>query len=275
MTPQIHIEASLSLLAGKSDPIGTAGRIIDGRDGVSAIVREIDQTVLKRTLFIGNGEGGEIALDVAGRRLLCLRSINFPLVRRAYHRLCDKPLSEDSIDELMDLFELLEMFVERARDLTILTERRSSDGWAGDIGISAARLAEGWMLTLYPQAVDATAQPAPAEEEDEPGLAGFLRRCDGLYSAALVLEGDQPLSQIGDENALVALAEASARRKAPLALVSGLVDTGADAPYFSLLRDMDDGGQMMAVAGCGAETVLLMAPADNLSQISTMWQAAA
>ncbi|MFD0981251.1 hypothetical protein [Tropicimonas aquimaris] len=156
---------------------GNRGRLLrafGGRSLLASLLLEVDETILPRTLRIGNGSGSEIVLSAANRRLL-QASAGSSTGRGGVEI---EPDSQDP-DSMNALLDLLEDFIAGSETLRVRSEAPGS-ATSGLIGVSARRLSDTWGAPMYPPEAPSLPEQLDAVlMEHRSGIVAWQRRQDG------------------------------------------------------------------------------------------------
>ncbi len=138
-----------------------------GGNPLNALLLEIDETLLARTLHFENEGGASLDLEVAGRRILRLAAATGVVG-------ADSCLSVPALDEshLDDLRRIVEAFAAPGRGLRVVTTPFDRLGDSVSVGLPVARLADALAIDLTATAADQT--------------DGFLQRMIGHIGDGLV-----------------------------------------------------------------------------------------
>jgi hypothetical protein len=171
-----------------------ARRVIAAGAAVSplaALLREVNETILARTLHFEADGGMALTLEVAGRRVLRLVAATGVEGAAACLAL---PALEDAHRE--DLAGLLQAFAQADRDLRVLVSPLGRSGEGMSVGVPVVLLAE-WLK------IDLNGEDAPKVPVDGflpkmiaamgEGLVAWLMRRDGETSAVLEEAGPEEM----------------------------------------------------------------------------------
>ena len=242
----------LSALAAE-DAVFVSGARVIAQDGgpvaLAAILREIDVTVLERTLVFSIGEVSA-SLIVAGRRLRGLLSV-------AGHTdpAIGQPLSREEPETLQAAGTLMAALCDKASRVTVRAEPMQPFGKGGDAGISAKGRAELW-------SIDLNAKPLPP-------VARFLTANATTLGGHILVSGTEVVESKGETEALQLIWDEQVMplRKAQKAIVSK--QAGAQMMCF-------DGpigtGTAVAVATAGDDACICAFPSDQIPKLTASWQ---
>jgi hypothetical protein len=215
---------------------------------VSAIIEEIDETVMARTLVLRNAEGQQMRLGVCNRRLLHADAPDGGATRN---------LTYAGGGDLASLRAVLERFGAPG-GVTVEAAPASGAATLEQTGVAVATLRDAWE--------SAAAPPSPAAAEanvaEVPASGGAANAGPGGTCAPEVRDAatwDRLVAFLAeceaDAEAICAVSSSGAgfRRGDTDTLASALDEVGAD-----LLMDLD--GALLLEAAPGASTLLLAAP---------------
>lgn len=135
--------------------------IADARDRrpLAALMREVNETVLGRSLTFASSGGAQITLEVAGRRVLRLVAADVPGV--AAESCLAAPVLEDTHKDA--LIAVLEGAALRGHDLSVLSRPSGRDGDEVSVGLPVALLADLLLIDLDALSGDDSEALPPAE----------------------------------------------------------------------------------------------------------------
>ncbi|MEL6682716.1 MAG: hypothetical protein AAFQ09_08725 [Pseudomonadota bacterium] len=243
----------LAALSSEDEVFVSGARVIaqdGGSVGLAAILREIDVTVLERTLVFTIGDA-TASLIVAGRRLkgiLALSGQEDPSIGQA--------LSRDEPETLEAAGSLLSALCDKATRVMVRSEPIQPFGKGGDAGISASSLAEFW-------SVDLNARPLPP-------VARFVAAHGSKLSGYLLIEGNDVTETVGDADALRLIwdEQVLALRKNQKAIVK--TQSGAQMLCFD--GPMGE-GTAIAIAMAGDDACICAFSSDQITALTASWQA--
>lgn len=132
-------------------PEGIVLRAFGGRNLLAALLVEVDDTVVGRTLHVTNDAGGALLFDVANRLLLNVRRRDAAVPSSAPAKLISVPENPQNPEFLAALRDLLDGFIGQSQTLVLGTGKAPESQPSETIGISAANLAKAWDLDLRPK----------------------------------------------------------------------------------------------------------------------------
>lgn len=167
---------------------------------LSALVTEIDETILPRRLsFIVEG-GATVHLAVANRRLQALVSPGPDVNGADVGTLADKPLADPDDPGVGGLRDVLLKVFDGEPVVAIRSARPAGGGFPSDVGIPANILARAW-------GIDGTSDEAPSPDAV---LTRFLSELGDDAIAWLRIEGEDVTAQGGKASAVEALGDQAA-----------------------------------------------------------------
>jgi hypothetical protein len=239
------------------DAAGGPRRLRAGPDGslTRAILEEIDETILPRTLAFRAPDGSTLSLEVANRRLLGIA--RDPAARGELPGL----LAPDDDDALAAVAEALARFADGAGALTVTAGPLARQTGPGGLGRSAAALAQALGLRMY-DAPRTVAVPDPAQ--------GFEAGLARLAHAMAEVTGSDPHAPSGpDAEAVGRLAGLGGDALARIA--EGLGPEALRAGHFLLLAAGDE-ALFLGQKAAGRAVVALL-PADHAGAVAALWGA--
>jgi hypothetical protein len=221
---------------------------------VEAMLEEIDEAILGRTLTFRGEDGAVLALQAANRRLLCVTAVpeGLPVERAA----AMAPLGPEDEEALAAVAGALKAFAEGRREVVVTALPIEQPLDPGMRGRSAAAVAKVLGITLYDRPVP-VAMPEPAQGFD----AGLVR----LALAVAAVAGGEPAPATGPDG------EAVGRLSA-----MGAERIGA------LLAEVGAGGMLVLSGGAQAvfagrkpngRAVVAILPADRAQVAVALWRA--
>ncbi|MCU0856599.1 MAG: hypothetical protein MUF63_17495, partial [Rhodobacteraceae bacterium] len=255
MSDDKRLRDKLDKLAAE-DAAGAPRRLRAGPDGslARAILEEIDETILPRTLAFRAPDASTLSLEVANRRLLGI--VQDPAARGELPGL----LPPDDDAALAAVAEALARFADDAGELTVTAGPLARATGPGGFGRSAAALAQALGLRMY-DAPRPVAAPDPAQ--------GFEAGLAKLAQAVAEVSGSDPHAPSGpDAEAVGRLAALGGEALARIA--EGLGPEALRAGRFLLLAAGDEAlclGQKAA-----GRAVVALLPADHAGAVAALWE---
>lgn len=242
----------LAILALRETVDDTGARIISeggNPDPVTAILREVDDTVLERCLAFDCGTA-TINVIAAGRRLRGIYSVS------PDHdaKIIGQVLSREEPEGVQAAFDLLNDLCGEADRLTVRSIPPEPFGKGGERGVSANGLAELWGITT-----DGTPKP-PMEQ--------FLSVNAAAFSSVLHIRGGEVVSTAGDFKALQKIwkTQVDAFREAHKKTLRG--EEGAQ---LVCLEGAFDDGSSAAMALCENEVALVAYNTERFGHMQSSW----
>jgi hypothetical protein len=246
-----RLRDKLAKLGGEE---GGAGERRLSADILAAMLEEIDEAILGRTLTFRGEDGAVLALQAANRRLLCVTAVPEGLaVERA---VVTKPLGPEDDAALEAVAGALKAFAEARREVVVTALPFAQPLDPGMRGRSAAAVAKVVGITLYDRPAPVVA-PDPAQGFD----AGLAR----LAQAVAAVSGGEPAPASGPD----------------AAAVGRLSALGADE-IGALLGEVEAGGFLVLSGGAQAvfagrkpngRAVVALLPADRAQAAVALWRA--
>jgi len=141
----------LSKLGASTSSSGKYGREIEVSQSAGflcAVLLEIDETILARTLNFRNETGAGFTLEVANRRLHSVVEITLKGLIKA-NELVGQQFSEQGDNLIAPLADLLNEFFAGSKKIFVYPTRRVDGHEPQNIGCAAEVLATNWSLSLY------------------------------------------------------------------------------------------------------------------------------
>lgn len=242
MTEFVRLEEKLTKLQRKTAATG-GPRVLRAGDVeglLSAVVTEIDETILPRCLGFSVGDGAPLALAISHRRC---QAVMAPMPSLAGTNL--SALEGVALDSESDLIATLKMafvsLIGSSGELKVTTARLPTASYSADTGVTAQNLASAWGLG------EVYTAPRTAEEV----MTDFL---------ATLGEGGHVWLHIVGEN--VVKGSGSAEDKAALSDVAALFLDGYFAK-FENIYPTESGAVFTALAANGGSAVLFAETEDQ------------
>jgi hypothetical protein len=251
MSEDKRLRDKLAKLA--DEEAGAGERRLSG-DLVEAMLEEIDEAILGRTLTFRGEDGAVLALQAANRRLLCVTAVPEGLaVERA---MVLAPLGPEDEAALAAVAGALKAFAAGRREVVVTALPFDQPLDPGMRGRSAAAVAKVLGITLYDRPAP-VAMPDPAQGFD----AGFAR----LALAVAAVSGEDPSPATGPD------ADAVGR----------LSRFGTDG-IAAILREVEAGSFVVLAGGTQAvfagrkpngRAVVALLPAERAQAAVALWRA--
>ena len=255
MTEDRRLREKLAKLAAGAEALENGRRRLSpppGGDLLTAILSEIDETILGRRITFEAEDGRQLAVEVANRRLL--RLVYVPPDTADTPGLFD-PLGQDSDEVLPAVVAAMRRLAEEQNSLLVATAPLDGASEPDVLGRSVAALAR----VAETEAPSGTADAGGGFAASISGLATALRRFDPSPSAP---SGAQAARlEALDEDALAAI-------------VGRVGPQDARAGRFILLSAGTDADALFI--GCESEDMVLAAlvPAAQSGEVISLWRAA-
>ncbi|MEM9576639.1 MAG: hypothetical protein AAF999_06465 [Pseudomonadota bacterium] len=218
----------------------------DAAGSAHAMLGEIDETVLRRTLLFSSDHDATLALDVGERRLLTVLSVSEPL-GAAYSGIVGRPLEVADAPQVMSLLADF-----GAQNRSVFVRSRPSESIDADVyqGLSAKMLSEQQPSAL-PEGLPAALRHAVVVAADD---------CDAL----VICDAGTSIYQRGE-----------AKRTDGLAAHMSQIASGQGAlREVTLWCGAPSGGAAVLVAVLDRFGVALCGPSDRLREHFPLWQEA-
>lgn len=163
-------------------------RVIAGAStdsALTALLREVNETVLGRSLQFETDGGTSLALDVAGRRVLRLTAVTG--LGNADACLAAEALEDEHKD---DLIKLLQAFALPRQELRVVSGPMSRDGAGMSVGLPVALLADLLLIELNALAVDPVPEAEPEPVQAPPAIKTAPAVAGGYLTAFAAAMGE-------------------------------------------------------------------------------------
>ncbi|MBE0412308.1 hypothetical protein [Yoonia sp.] len=245
------IATKLAALVEKNARLKDGKRLIShDLPPLAAILREIDDTVLERTLIFGIGQTNVHAV-VAGRRLKGIVEISGDVT--AQDDIVGQIFSRDDPAPLAAIGTLLKKLCDATPQVTVISTAPRPLGSSAEAGVATAALASAW-------AVDTVRQPATA-------LQQFVAANVALITASYHVADGQPPQTTGDTARLQDIwkTQITLFRKRHKSVV------GKPATPMLIGIQTKQPNQMLCLAVVDGEQCLISGPADGLPALLASW----
>ena len=262
MSEDKRLRDKLGKLAAEDDGAGPR-RLPAGPDGdlTRAILEEIDETILPRTLDFSAPDGSTLTLEVARRRLLAIAAHpDAPADGPERDRLL-APLSPDDDAALAAVADAIARFAGAAAHLTVAVAPLSRPAGAGPLGRSAAAIAGMLGITLY-DAAPQVEMPDPAK-----GFGAGLAR---LAHAVAEVAGAEPGPATGPD--ADAVGRLSALTPDAFARLADALGPEGDRVGRFLVLSAGPEALFLGQTEPGRAVVALL-PADHAGAAAALWTA--
>lgn len=262
MSDDRRLRDKLTKLAAEEEGDG-ARRIVTspGRDMTRAILEEIDETILGRTLVFRAPEGAALHLAVANRRLLAVTAASDTIALAREESRHVVSLGADDEASLSAAAEAIARFAGAVAQLTVTSETLDRSLAAAAHGRSAAAIAATLGIDLYDR-------PAPVPTPD-PGK-GFDSGLARLALAVAVVSSADPSPATGPD--VDAVGRLSAISRDDLArLLAELGPEEARAGRFLLLHGEE--GVLFLGQKDASRAIMALLPHDHAGAVAALWTA--
>ncbi|MBT8408911.1 MAG: hypothetical protein KJN93_04740 [Alphaproteobacteria bacterium] len=249
--------AKLAAAAEIVSPEGRALRADNPRSLLAAVLAEIDETMLARTLRFRTGSGTELSVDVFSRRLL---RINPPAPTGSPKGFEKQALTDADTPRIHDLFRLFKAFSGSDRVAYVSSGPVDNPIDASEYGIAATTLADLWKLPLAKSGIGTP----------QTRIQRFCEECGEMGAAWIRLDGEQPVDTGGTESALAQLGAYAETALRDIREASDIIRAPAEGPRFVLLGQT--GGLSVALAGEDGHSVLVLADALQIEAVAAAWR---
>lgn len=232
-----------------------------GGDMTRAILEEIDETILGRTLSFHAPDGATLRIEVANRRLLAFTGYPKGLAPGPEEDKLTTSLAHDDEDALVTVAEAIARFAGDATGLTVRSEPLARSVGPGMLGRSATALARTLGIDLYDR-------PAPVQMPDP--RKGFEAGLGRLALAVAVVSGADPSAATGPD--ADAVGRLSAMDRDHLARISAeLGPETARSGRFLLFY----GGEEALFIGQkdASRAVVALVPSEHAGTVAALWKA--
>jgi hypothetical protein len=171
----------LSLLANETPRFAERARVVENRPGLSALLDEVDVTVLPSRLHFETPDA-QLALLVSGRTVVRLDAYDGS--DQTATALVGAELEPEDSDQIADLVSVLLNFVENHDELRVRSELADSPQASATNRVTVAALNRTLAAML--------AGPPP------PDMEGFLSRAEPHFLGMLVIENGEAVKTGGD-----------------------------------------------------------------------------
>jgi hypothetical protein len=237
---------------------GAGARRLSGGDLAEAMLEEIDESILGRTLTFRGEDGAVLALQAANRRLLCVTELPEGLVEGEERALVTAPLGPEDEAAMAAVAGALRRFAAGRVALTVTSLPFAEAPGPGMRGRSAAAVAQALGITLYDRPVPVV-MPDPAQGFD----AGLAR----LALAVAAVSGTELSAATGPDVEAVGRLTALGRE----GLGALMADLGAEPGRFLLLSG--GGRAVFAARRQSDRAVVALLPADRAQMAVALWRA--
>lgn len=275
---KLPLESRLRALQAESRFASGARRILSGgpeAKPLTALLCEVNETILARNLHIETGNGASLAMDVAGRRILRITSATGV---EGSEPCMTAPVLEDAHRD--ELCRLLQRFCQTSPELQVVTGPMTRDGEGMTVGVPVSRLAEHLSIDLNPAEAEQSNAMEPEPQSD--GSGGFLAKFSVQTGARLIAwlihsdnDADQTgIMQAGPEDMVLHLRGFLDDERPALMAQLDRVTRGPDQPVCIVLgADLQQGHSLLCVRANGG-LLLGVISGEAAGSVLQAWNAA-
>lgn len=252
----------LSKLGSTAAPSGKYGREIVATQSAGflrAVLLEIDETILARTLNFRNETGAGFTLEVANRRLHSVVEINLEGLTKT-KELVGQQFSEQGDNLIALLADLLNEFFAASKQIFVYPIRRADSRDPQNIGCTAEVLASNWSISLYED----------LQADTNGATSAFIEFCSGISVASVQFGATGIIKTTGNSQEIDRLKELANHN------ISGfdiqLTKTFGDAARCVVVGAGGMENNSIIYAGDSSVGVYLLIPTKNISKIQAYWQ---
>lgn len=252
----------LARLAAAAEPMSGDARVLRGdspRALLAAILREVDETILARTLEIRTPEGGGLSIDVYSRRVL---RVNAPVPPGAPEGIEGLSLADAGPEIVGDLLSLLQAFIAESSEAHVNSRPVQTEVEATEYGLAASSLAAMWEMELC----------AAEAEGAETRIRAFFNACEEQDFCAILYKGRDAMGTAGRGEPLEQLHSFGETALSAMRKNARLIKGPNDLPRFVTLGSGVAGDSSAMMASEGDHLVLVAVPADRLGTVTALWR---
>lgn len=258
-----RLKSKIARLANASGGHDAEGRPIlsgEGTDGLTAVLREVDETILPRSLTLSSARG-TIVMTAGNRRLIAIETVAGDALAEVAS-IAGLSLTRPDVADLGRLRDALVAAFDKTPDVRVKSAPIPGGTMTFADGTTAAALASAWGIELLGDDGD------PAIEREP--LDMFLASMPNIPRAWLQLEGGKPKAEGGSANLVSRLKNfADSADMADLDMMA----TPEGSRFVAIGRAPDDGDSLLFVSKDTASALLLL-PSDQLETAKSAWRAA-
>ena len=258
MTDNRALLAKLAKLASRDEVFVSGGRVISRRGApvpIVAVLREIDDTVLQRTLTFSAG-GSCVAAVVGGRRLQGLTSVSADIEGASVAT--GKVLDAENDQLLQDVARIFTDLGRRDPVLTVRSADPSRLGERAEAGLSAQALASHWNIDLSAE------PPTPIE--------GFLTNCGAAVFGSLRIANDGAVISAGAQDIVAELTRIGDSQVPEYREAHARLYPAEKNPVLTCLDSVLGDLGSCGVVVTDKETILFAYHPEQLSEILAAWR---
>lgn len=260
MNDRQNLEKKLSRLADVDDVYENGRRIIsDGEniDILSAVLQEIDETVLHRKLTFFAGPNQEISLSVKGRRLLGVNHITPVTLIPAGSDLLGRSLSEDDAELIEVLAKVMAGFAYISQKLTVdVTETDGTHDYSS-MGVAVKTLAASWSAHKIPEPTSA--------------LGRFLHACGIGQLSFILIADDTIIEDAGAADHIVQLKDHASPQINAIETAYHELDLKNTQNRLIIVDQKNDGDMSIGYARTKDQHALIMFDDEKLGTVLSAW----
>lgn len=257
-----RLAAKLAKLASATEVVSPKGRPLRADSPsslVAALLTEIDETILARTLEFTSASGAVLSVDVFSRRLL---RVNAPVPRGAPKGFEGQVLTDADPRKIGGLLRVFKAFADKDHVAYVKSRPVSKPVEASDYGLAAMILGGLWEMPLQ------GGTPTTAKAR----MQAFYDGCEGKAEGWILLKDAAPVVAAGDDGALDRLGAYAEAALEPLVAAKAVARTPAANPAFVLLGTDGPDGLSVMLATEEDHAVLAVIPAAKLDEMSALWR---
>ena len=249
---------------------------------ITALLREVNETMLGRTLTFESDGGPKMALEVAGRRVLRMASAVGLFNSEAC--LAVKALDDGQKD---DLIRLLQALAIPGRALRVVSGPISQEAEGVSVGLPVALLADLLLVDLHgvgaeaprPTVMDGSAAKMPIAKVDDavsaPLLGRFARANGQALMAWMIVGGEEDGDSDGPEEMISHLRDFLDGEREGLSGQLDQISTAPGAPICIALGTNLVAGNGILCARAGGSILLALVDGDSTQTMLHAWTAVA
>lgn len=270
------LQTPAEVTAGGARVIARAG----AKKALTALIRELNETILGRALRFEGGEGASLTLEASGRRVL--RVTEASGLPGAETCLAADVLEDEQKDDLIKLMQALTV---PRQELRVTVSSRSVAGEGVSVGLPVALLADLMLVDLNDasgsdnaegaEGVEAAAEE-PADEIKttalaEPSLASFVKLLGSTLMAWVIRGGEADGSSDGAEEMVSHLQGFLEDEVEGLQRQLDLVSGQAGSPACMVLGTAMTDGQGVLCARSGGAVLLALFEGNPAQSLLGAW----
>lgn len=258
-----RLKSKIARLASASGGHDAEGRPILGSepiDGLTAVLREIDETILPRSLTLSSARG-TIVVTAGNRRLISIEAVSGEGLADVAS-IAGLSLTRPDVADLGRLRDALVAAFDKTSDVRVKSAPIPGGTMTFADGTTAAALASAWGIELIDDGTDIAAEREP--------LDMFLASMPSIPRAWLQMDGGKPKAEGGAAELIARLKNfADSADMADLDMMA----TPEDSRFIAIGRAPDDGDCLVFVSKDTASALLLL-PSKQLETAKAAWRSA-